>query len=182
MIVPGLLLAAGAGTRFGGAKQLAELDGRPLLEHAVAAALAALPRVVVVLGARAEEVRAGTDLSGAEVVVCPDWEEGLAASLRAGLAALGDAREVVVLLGDQPGVSPEAIAWIAAQSGTCRAVYSGTPGHPVKLAGKELRRARTLKGDAGARDLLRDARGVECAPLADPRDVDTPSDLEAIRT
>lgn len=179
---PGLVLAAGAGTRFGGAKQLAELDGRPLLEHAVTAAQAALARVIVVLGAHAEVVRAGTDLAGAEVVVCADWEEGLAASLRAGLAALGDVRAVVVLLGDQPGVSSEAIAWIAAQSGTCRAVYADTPGHPVKLAGKELRRARTLTGDTGARELLRTARGVECSPLADPRDVDTPADLEAIRT
>lgn len=181
MIPPGIVLAAGAGTRFGGAKQLAELDGRPLLEHAVAAARVALPRVIVVLGARADAVREGTDLTGAEIVVCPDWEEGLSASLRAGLAALGDAREVVVLLGDQPGISPDAIAWIAAQTGTCRAVYADTPGHPVKLTGKELRRARALTGDAGARELLHGARGVDCGPLADPRDVDTPSDLEAIR-
>ena len=58
----GLVLAAGEGGRFGGPKQLARVDGRPLIEHALAA-LAGLDRVVVVLGARADEIRAGADLS-----------------------------------------------------------------------------------------------------------------------
>src|SRR5918997_1615678 len=60
----GLVLAAGAARRFGGPKQLAELDGRPLLEHALAA-LSGLDRIVVVLGARADEIRAGADLGAA---------------------------------------------------------------------------------------------------------------------
>ena len=68
------MLAAGSGERFGGGKQLADLDGRPLLEHVLAAMAAApLERVVVVLGAQADEIRAGVDLHGARAVICPDW-------------------------------------------------------------------------------------------------------------
>ena len=84
------MLAAGAGERFGGRKQLAPLDGRPLLEHVLAAmAQTPLDRVVVVLGAHAGEVRAAVPLHGAEPVVAADWAEGMGASLRAGVAALG---------------------------------------------------------------------------------------------
>ena len=99
--IAGLILAAGAGRRFGGPKQLAELNGRPLLEHAVRAMAAAVDRVVVVLGARADEVVAGADLRGAEVVVCAGWADGMSASLRCGLAALGDVDEVVVALASE---------------------------------------------------------------------------------
>ncbi|MDW5597137.1 NTP transferase domain-containing protein, partial [Conexibacter stalactiti] len=114
--VAGLVLAAGAARRFGAAKQLAPLDGRPLLEHALAAmAAAGLPRVAVALGAHAQEIAAAVELHGAEVVVVTDWEEGLAASLRAGVAALAPhADAIVVTLGDQPRVRPEAIARVAA--------------------------------------------------------------------
>ena len=90
----GILLAAGEGRRFGGPKQLARVGGRPLIEHALAA-LGDLDRRIVVLGARAGDVQAGADLRGAEIVVCPDWSEGMGASLRSGLEAAGDTDEVV---------------------------------------------------------------------------------------
>ena len=82
-MIGGLVLAGGAGTRFGtSSKLLAELDGRPLLEHAVRAqcAVSELERVVVVLGAHAEEILARVDLGRAEPVICPEWEDGQAAS------------------------------------------------------------------------------------------------------
>ena len=96
-MIGGLILAAGAGTRFGDRpKQLADLHGRPLLEWAVAAqsAVPALERIVVVLGSRAEEVLAGVDLMDAEPVVCEDWETrpGGVAALRPGGAARARAR------------------------------------------------------------------------------------------
>ena len=74
-MIAAVVLAAGSGSRFGGAKQLAELDGIPLLEHALRAveAVPAIERIVVVLGARADEVRAGVDFGLAEPVVCADW-------------------------------------------------------------------------------------------------------------
>ena len=95
-MIAGIVLAAGSGSRFGGPKQLAELDGIPLLEHAVRAveAVPAIERIVVVLGARAEAVRAGVDFGSAEAIVCADWKEGQAASLRCGLAAVASARMV----------------------------------------------------------------------------------------
>ena len=109
-MIGGIVLAAGAGTRFGGGKQLALLDGRPLLEHAVRGMTSApVGRVIVVLGAEAEHVLARVDLHGAEPVVCERWSEGQSASLACGLGEMADCEAVVVTLGDQPRVSPDAI-------------------------------------------------------------------------
>jgi molybdenum cofactor cytidylyltransferase len=183
-VIGGIVLAAGAGRRFGGPKQLAELGGRPLLEHAVEAmsAVPAVGRVVVVLGARADEVRAGCDLSGAEVVVAEDWDEGLSASLRAGIDALAGAQALIVTLGDQPFITPQVIARFVDERGTCRAAYRGEPGHPVRLTPAVASRARRLRGEAGARELLRGVRLVECGHLCAPDDIDTRPQLEAVRT
>jgi molybdenum cofactor cytidylyltransferase len=176
-----LVLAAGEGRRFGGTKQLAELDGRPLLEHALAAVTAVSPRVVV-LGHAAEEIRASVDLHGAEPVVCEDWHEGQSASLRRGLAALAGADAVLVVLGDQPGITASAIDAVLAEGGdedAVRATYDGVPGHPVLLRRALLDRAGELSGDSGFRDLLRGARvrEVEVGHLADPADIDTREEL-----
>jgi CTP:molybdopterin cytidylyltransferase MocA len=178
-VTVGLVLAAGEGRRFGGPKQLARVAGRPLLEHALAA-VGDLDRVVVVLGARAEEIRAGADLAGAEVVVCPDWAEGMGASLRHGLAAVGDADEVVIVLADQPFITPAVVARVRAAPGdAARATYDGAPGHPVVLRRPLMERAGELRGDAGFRGVA--MTEVECADLADPTDIDTQADLEVVR-
>jgi CTP:molybdopterin cytidylyltransferase MocA len=177
----GLVLAAGEGRRFGGPKQLAELEGRPLIEHALGA-LAELERVVVVLGARADEILAGAELGRAEVVVCPDWADGMSASLRRGLEALEGAAEVVITLADQPFITAAVVARVrAAPAPAARAVYGGVPGHPVVIRRPLLERAGELRGDAGFRDLLGGAAEVECSDLADPRDIDTRDDLEVVR-
>jgi molybdenum cofactor cytidylyltransferase len=177
-VIDGLVLAAGAGTRFGGApKLLAELKGKAVLDHVIAAATAVLPRVVVVLGARAAELRATVDFRRAEIVEVPNWEEGQSASLRAGLDALEGAQKVVVLLGDQPLVTPGVIARIAAAPPGSRAAHQGVPGHPVVLGPEQIAAARQLTGDRGLKDA--DWKLVEVGiPL---RDIDTPEDLEAIR-
>jgi molybdenum cofactor cytidylyltransferase len=181
MTTAALVLAAGAGRRFGGPKQLAELDGRPLVEHALAA-VAACERVVVVLGARAEEVRAGADLGAAEVVVCAGWADGMSASLRCGLAAVADADEVVVALADQPFITAAVVERVRSTSGPAvRAVYGGVPGHPVVLRRELLDRAGELRGDRGFRELLAGVPEVECGDLADPKDIDTREDLEVVR-
>lgn len=181
MTAAALVLAAGEGRRFGGTKQLAELDGRPLLEHALAAVTALSPRVVV-LGHAADEIRARVDLHGAEPMICTDWRDGQAASLRCGLAALHEASEVLVILGDQPGITADAVAAIATATGgedAVRATYGGVPGHPVLLRRSLLDRAGELRGDSGFRDLLARARvrELEVGHLADPTDIDTREEL-----
>jgi CTP:molybdopterin cytidylyltransferase MocA len=187
-VIGGLVLAAGEASRFGTAKQLALLDGRPLLEHAVRAITAApVGRVVVVLGSGAEDVIAGVDLHGAEPHVCSRWEEGQAASLACGLAELPECEAVVVVLGDQPRVSPDAIRRVIAARGggalAVRASYGGDPGHPVLLERELFGRLRDVSGDHGARNLLMSVpvREVPCEDLGGGEDVDTPAELDALR-
>jgi CTP:molybdopterin cytidylyltransferase MocA len=163
-----VVLAAGEGARFGGAKQLAPLRGRPLLEHVLATMTGVCSRVVVVLGAHAEDVRSGVDLHGAEPVVCDDWAEGTFASLRAGLHAIGHEHDaVIVALGDQPSLSRERIdAVLACEGPLVRARDGDAPSHPVVIR-------------SGARvtpEALRTAPGIDVGPLAD---VDTREELAA---
>ena len=181
MSVPGVVLAAGEGRRFGGPKQLASLAGRPLLAHVVAAARAALDPVVVVLGARASEVRAGVALDGVRVVECDEWAEGMSASLRCGLGALPGASAVIVLLADQPRVTPEVVRAVLAAGAPARAAYGGVPGHPVLLDAALIAGAAMLRGDAGFRARLSGVTLVECGELCDPTDIDTRADLEVVR-
>lgn len=180
----GLILAAGEGSRFGErSKLLADLQGRPVLEHAIRAqcAVKELDRVVVVLGAHAAGILAAVDLMDAEPVICEQWREGISASLRCGVDALPDAERVIVTLGDQPLVTPEVIVkFLRAKPGT-RATYDGRPGHPVVLGPEQLHAAGALQGDRGARELLGEAPTIECAALCSGRDIDTPDDLEEIR-
>jgi CTP:molybdopterin cytidylyltransferase MocA len=186
-LIGGLVLAAGAATRFGASKQLADLDGAPLLEHVLRTMTAApVERVVVVLGAGADEVAAGVDLHGAEPVVCGRWQEGQSASLACGLAELAGCEAVVVTLGDQPRISPDAIRRvISARNGAAavRATYNGNPGHPVLLERRLFEQLRNVSGDKGARNLLLSVHvlDVPCDDLGGGEDVDTPAELDALR-
>jgi len=189
-VIAGLVLAAGSGTRFSTGtststtpKLLAELGGRPLVQYAIDAQceVAALERVVVVLGAAAEEVLGRVDFGRAEAVVCESWAEGQSASLRAGVSALRGADKVIVTLGDAPLITPEVIRLFLDQPGGTRATYDGRPGHPVVLGLDQLGPVGELRGDEGARRLLSGGRTVECGALAPGIDVDTPEQLELAR-
>lgn len=191
-MIAGVVLAAGAGQRFGGAKQLAPLDGRPLLEHALAAAARSrLATRYVVLGAGAERILASVDVHGHEVVLCPEWEEGLAASLRAGVSAAqaGGASAVLITLGDQPRVSTAAIERILSARGgpggaskAVRASYADKPGHPTLLEDALFETVLALTGDEGARGAFDPSFTllVPCDDVADPTDVDVSADLAAL--
>jgi molybdenum cofactor cytidylyltransferase len=184
-VIGGLILAAGEGTRFGsGSKLLAPLEGRPLLEWAIEAQLGvpAIERIVVVLGSRASDVLERVDILDAEPVVCDDWHAGQAASLRRGVAELSGASKVIVTLGDAPLITPQVIARFVDEPAPARATYDGRPGHPVALGPPELAAVPELVGDRGARGLLGQAPMIECGHLCSGRDVDTPQDLEAIRS
>jgi CTP:molybdopterin cytidylyltransferase MocA len=187
--VAALVLAAGAGRRYGRPKALVGFDGRLLVERAVATARAGgCTPVVTVLGAEADTVRAEADLTGAVPVDNPDWATGLGSSLRAGLAALHDstAVAVLVLLVDMPGITPAAVRRLvdlAAPDTLATAGYGDRRGHPVLLGRTHWAGMSALAiGDAGARGYLRqheaDLRVVPCADVADDTDLDTPADLD----
>jgi molybdenum cofactor cytidylyltransferase len=193
MIACGIVLAAGAGTRFGGPKQLALLDNRPLLQWAVDAACAAraLDRVLVVLGAHADAIEATIRAGRAELRRCEGWREGLAASLRCGFDAAVGADWIIVTLADEPRLPPAAIEKVVAAASTAsaealavRATWHGRPGHPVALSARLAPAVGELRGDRGARDLIGSVPvlEVECGELGDPGDVDTPEQLAALHT
>lgn len=182
MTAVGLVLAAGAGRRFGAAKALVELDGERLVDRAVRVLReGGCSDVVVVAGA--VPLR---DVD-AHVVTNVDWPTGLASSLRVGLesaARLGSWASAVLMLVDTPWVGPESVrrlldadAGLAAQAG-----YDGAPAHPVLLAREVWADvAGAASGDQGARVWLRqhpdDVTVVDCTGTGHPRDVDTPADL-----
>src|SRR4051812_14945608 len=116
--VAGLVLAAGGGRRYGMPKALVELDGSLLVERAVRTAAAVCDPVLVVLGAQAREVWERADLGAAVVLVNPDWETGMASSLRTGLDGLrgwpGRIDAALVVLVDMPGMTPAALERMAA--------------------------------------------------------------------
>jgi CTP:molybdopterin cytidylyltransferase MocA len=183
----GLILAAGAGTRFGATKQLADLRGRPLLQYAIDSMLSVegLDPVVVVLGHAADQILEAVDFGTAEVVICSEWDRGQAFSLRRGLAALAGADAVAVTLGDQPFITPEVISGALDQLAghdAVRCTYGGAPGHPVVLGRRVMDEASSLDGDVGARDLLARFRVKkwEAGHLASAVDVDTPEELQSL--
>ncbi|RIK40997.1 MAG: hypothetical protein DCC58_13115 [Chloroflexi bacterium] len=187
-----LVLAAGLSRRFGATKQLQRLSGRPLLERTLdVARYSALEPKLVVLGAAADAIRAEVRLDDFEVVENAQFAEGQATSLAAGLVALpADIDGVVVMLGDQPLVRPWQIERLAAEfvpgeHAAVRPVYADGPGNPVLLARELFAELAALRGDIGARDVLRrHAARVHDVPFPHqptPRDVDTPEDLAALR-
>lgn len=187
-MIAGLVLAAGAGRRFGRPKALAVLDGERLVDRAVRVlGEGGIEDVYVVSGA------APLELSTAHVVPNPDWESGMASSLRAGLAALpADAAAVLVVPVDQPGLTPAAVRRVVGAAGPdpgtalVLATYDGVGGHPVLLGREHWAAAATsATGDRGARVFLASNEGtmvrVACEDVASGHDVDEPADLAAVR-
>jgi CTP:molybdopterin cytidylyltransferase MocA len=185
-MIGGVLLAAGAGSRFraagGGVKLLAPVGGRPLVEWALAAlAEAPLGDRVIVLGAHADELLAATDLQGARPVRNERWECGMASSLQVGLTALDPAcTAAVVVLGDGPELAAEAIRRVAVAAagadGLVAARYGTRHGHPVAIP-RTLWARLPAEGEQGARVLGEPSVLVDCSDLPAPGDADTPADL-----
>ncbi|MCU1526679.1 MAG: hypothetical protein JWP75_442 [Frondihabitans sp.] len=181
----GLVLAAGAGTRYGQPKALArDVEGAPWLELAVTLLRSVgCVDVTAVLGARAEEARELVP-AGASVTVAANWRQGMSASLRAGLAAaaLTEADAVLLTLVDLPGLPRSVAARIlhapVERVSLRQAVFEGRPGHPV-LIGRDHWEGigQSALGDRGARSYLR-THGVlelESSDLWNGSDVDRPT-------
>jgi CTP:molybdopterin cytidylyltransferase MocA len=183
--VAGLLLAAGAGRRMGRPKALVELDGELLVCRGVRLLRdGGCDPLVVVLGAAADDVR--PHVRDADVVVAADWDEGMGASLRAGLAALARtaAQACVVALVDQPLVTAAAVRALVRTGGPAAvATYGGSPRNPVLLSrGVWPDVAAAAVGDTGARAWLRAHPELVVLVPCDGSsfDVDTPADLAAL--
>ena len=185
-MIGGLVLAAGAGRRFGGPKAGLDLDGERWVDRSARVLReGGADPVVVVVGAIA------LDVPGADSVVDnPAWTEGMGSSLRAGLGCptLADCSAVVVLLVDQPGVAAEAVRRLVAAhasgAGLAIATYAGERGHPVLIG--RMHWAGVIEsavGDRGARTYLAEhphlVQQVPCDGMGDAADIDTPEQLDA---
>ena len=187
-MITGVVLAAGEGRRFGGTKQLAEVGGKPLSQHAIDALTeAGVDELLVITGHDAEAVEAALSLPDAgRFVRNPDHRKGQSSSLAAAFHVIADDSEAtVVLMGDQPGVTGDDVRALiarfrATRSQIVRLKYSDGPG-PALLSREIYAEAGHLHGDVGARVLM--ASHPEWIEEVDvdrpaPRDVDTPDDLE----
>ena len=194
-----VVLAAGAGSRFGGGKLLAPHRGGVLLDGALAAAFAApAGRVIVATGADADAVGAAARAFAARtgqgarlaLVHAADHAEGMGASLRAAARAVADeAAGVFVFLGDMPSIPHAVLAPLAravrAGAPAAAAAFQGRRGHPAVFGAGLLPALRDLRGDEGARAVLRGLGGrlalVEAPDDGVLFDVDTREDLAAGR-
>ncbi len=192
-----IVLAGGAGSRFGGDKLIAPWRGGVLIDGALRAAFAAPVRTVTVVTGANDRVadiahafaeRAG-EHSRLNLVHCPDYAEGMSRTLRAGIAALpSDASGAFVFLGDMPLIPPAILPALAAklQGGASAAApfYKGQRGHPVLFSRDTFPALLSLGGDQGAREVLQ-SLGAKLGLVATLEagvvvDIDTRGDLEQL--
>jgi molybdenum cofactor cytidylyltransferase len=184
----GLVMAAGGSKRLGEPKQLLRYGSGTLLGHVLDTARACpFDQLVCVIGGAAGEVRARVDLSGADVVENPEFGEGCSSSIAAALGALDDRCEVLVLmLGDQPGVTPATVEALLAGRGEAPiavCAYDDGRGHPLAFSSSLFGELRELHGDKAVWKLL-DRYEADAAEIPVqgpiPRDVDTWDDYRVI--
>jgi molybdenum cofactor cytidylyltransferase len=186
--VTGLVLAAGGSSRLGRPKQLLPYGAGTLLGHVLGVARECrFDQTIVAIGGSADEVRESVDLAHVEVVVNDAYGEGCSSSIAAALAGVDARCDVLVLmLGDQPGVTSGTVATLLAGRGSsplavCR--YDDGRGHPIAFARGVFGALAELHGDKGVWRLL-EQRADEVAEVAVagriPRDVDTPEDYQAV--
>ena len=186
--VTGLVLAAGGSKRLGTPKQLLPYGESTLLAHVLATARACdFDQLLCVIGGSATEIRERVDLSGATVVENHSFGEGCSSSIAAALTAVDEqADALVLLLGDQPGVTAATIQMLVENQGDATlaaCAYEDGRGHPLAFARAVFGELATLHGDKGVWKLLdRHAADVVDVPIAGavPRDVDSDEDYRAV--
>lgn len=186
MNVVGLLLAAGAGTRFGSDKLSHSLPhGVPIAVQAARHLVPAVSRVVAVVRPGAAQLAKDLAAEGCEVALCENAAEGMGASLACAARAAGAADGYLVALADMPFVRPSSAA--AVRDALVGGAYLAAPywrarrGHPVGLSAEFFAQLLALRGDEGAKKLLAaNQHRLVKIPVGDPgviRDIDTPADL-----
>lgn len=190
-MIAAVVLGAGGSKRLGQPKQLLERGGRSLVRNAVEAAVGGGCRpVIVVLGAESERVRAAIDDPRVVTRLNPDWEDGIASSIRTGIAALRglerDVEAAVLTACDQPRLSPAVIRRLidAYRDRVDRTIamaactYAGTRGTPALFGRERFDRLLGLHGDRGAQSLLRAGSEpvLEVAWPDGELDIDRPED------
>lgn len=183
-----LVLAAGASSRFGSIKQRVPIGGRPLLNTLVERAGEIAEGVLVVLGAHASELAPMLRNSRASVLINRGWEEGLASSIRAGLARLpASCTGAMLVLADQARVSAQDLrrlgaAWLSQPDSIVAARFGAVTGAPAIFPRCVFPDLSELRGDVGARRVIeRHVSRVICVPMPNAAfDLDTPQDLEAL--
>lgn len=191
--IAGLVLAAGRSTRMGGPnKLLLDIEGRPMVAHAVEALTASkADSVTVVTGHQAEAVRQALDGFDVRFVHNPDYEDGISTSLKAGLAAVGaEADGAIVCLGDMPGVTAAHVNRLIAAfdpgegRSICVPMTDGKRGNPVLWARAFFDAMSAVKGDVGARHLIGANEEHVCEVAFDDAavldDIDTPASFAAL--
>jgi molybdenum cofactor cytidylyltransferase len=186
--VTGLVLAAGGSSRLGRPKQLLPYGDGTLLDHVLDTARQChFDQLVCVIGGRAEEIRAQVDLRGAVVVENQSFGEGCSSSIATALRALDPRTDVLVLmLGDQPGVTAATVAALLAarkDSPLAACAYDDGRGHPLAFGHGMLPELAALHGDKGVWKLLdRHPDQVVDVPIPGPipRDIDTEADYRAV--
>lgn len=167
----GVLLAAGASRRLGRPKQLEPIEGEPLVRRAASALASACDEVVVVVGAHEQRIREELVHVSVQIASNPEWREGVASSIRAGMAAIGEVDAVLLAVCDQLRFDREVAAGLVSRHDgqperVVASAYSGIHGVPALFGKAWFPALARLTGDRGARDLIPD-RG-------DPRLVSVP--------
>lgn len=182
-----VVLAAGRSTRFDGRKLTRDLDGRPLLQHSLAAARTAFPgRVVLVAGHDAETIIESSGGLADVVAVNPRYSEGQGSSIAVGVSACrDDAAAIVVMLADQPLITPDVLdqlveGWTEDENHIVASDYGDSKGPPVLFGAGAFDQLCDLGGDRGAKKVIQSGQ-FDVATIAVGSlgfDVDTPKDLE----
>lgn len=185
-MISAILLAAGEGTRFGGCKQLAVLDGKTILKHTLDHLRSSgVGEIVVVLGAFADQIREQVRFGRERVLFNPDYTRGMSTSIQAGLRAIrGDA--ALIAHADQPLVQPATIDLLIGNYERKRQTiviptYDGVRGNPVLVDRSLFAEMMAIRGDVGFRAIFdKHPDSILRVPVDDRgvvTDIDTPSDL-----
>jgi len=189
-MISAIVLAAGQATRFGRCKQVLQLGGKTILDHVLDHVRASkIDDVVVVLGAHADEIREKVHIAE-RIVANPDFANGMSTSIQTGLRALPqDAEAALIVLGDQPFVTPQTINLLLEEyrrshPGVVIPTYHGVRGNPVLVDRSLFAEMLGIRGDIGCRAIFDDHRESIVKVAVDDRgilvDIDTKEDFDSL--